>query len=97
MRDKVYFENYGKQDIHDEMCKDEVRINHYREAIKFLCPNKVVVDVGAGTGLLTFYAVDNKAKTVFAIEQAVIASKIKKEIAKREIPDSVNLLNCLAE
>jgi hypothetical protein len=47
--------------------------------------------------LLTFYGTENGAKVVYSIEQAVIASKIKKEISNRGISDSVKLLNCLAE
>ena len=79
------------------MCKDEMRMAQYRAAIQLLCPGKVVVDVGAGTGVLTFCAIDHGAKMVFAIEQAVIAMKIKKEISRQDIADSVKLLTCLAE
>ncbi len=56
-----------------------------------------MVDVGAGTGVLSFCAIDHGAKMVFAIEQAGIALKAKKEISRRGIADSVKLLSCLAE
>ena len=74
-----------------------MRIPHFRDAIASTCQGKVVVDVGAGTGLLTFYAVETGAKVVYAIEQAVIATTIKKEITRRGVTDSVKLFNCLAE
>ena len=45
--------------IHEEMLKDEVRTKSYRDAIyqnKHLFKDKVVLDVGCGTGILSMYA-----------------------------------------
>ncbi len=44
--------------IHEEMLKDEVRTKSYRDAIyqnKHLFKDKVVLDVGCGTGILSMY------------------------------------------
>jgi hypothetical protein len=33
-RDEIYFENYGKIGIHNEMCNDERRLEAYRDSIQ---------------------------------------------------------------
>ena len=57
------------------MCSDEVRVKAYREALALTSKDRTVVDVGAGTGILSFAAVDGGAKKVYAIEQAGIVGR----------------------
>ncbi len=59
--------------IHDEMLSDEPRVDAYRVAIKSLAHKKVVIDVGAGTGILSTMAMDYGARCVHAIEFSAIA------------------------
>ncbi len=66
--DSNYFGSYGDPGIHEEMLSDEVRVENYRAALNALSFEKVVVDVGAGTGLLSLMAMDAGAKCVYAIE-----------------------------
>jgi predicted RNA methylase len=40
------------------MLKDEVRVDSYRQALSSLSEDKVVIDVGAGTGILSMMAMD---------------------------------------
>ena len=50
-----YWDSYSHFGIHEEMLKDRVRTNAYRNAIinnKHLFKDKVVMDVGAGTCML---------------------------------------------
>jgi len=50
-----YFDSYAHFGIHEEMLKDEVRTESYRRSIvnnKHLFRNKIVLDVGCGTGIL---------------------------------------------
>ena len=56
------------------MCQDQKRVDAYRAALLVTCRDKVVVDVGSGTGILAFAAIDAGANTVYAIEKATIAS-----------------------
>lgn len=51
-----YFTSYDHHGIHEEMLKDDVRTRSYRDAIyqnKHLFKDKVVLDVGCGTGILS--------------------------------------------
>jgi protein arginine N-methyltransferase 1 len=53
-----YFTSYDHHGIHEEMLKDEVRTRSYRDAIyqnKHIFKDKVVLDVGCGTGILSMY------------------------------------------
>ena len=53
-----YFTSYDHHGIHEEMLKDDVRTRSYRDAIyqnKHLFKDKVVLDVGCGTGILSMF------------------------------------------
>lgn len=53
--DSNYFRSYSNISIHEDMIKDVARTRAYREAIlgnRALFEGKVVIDVGAGTGIL---------------------------------------------
>jgi len=59
--------------VHKEMLEDSVRINSYKRAISSCVkPGDVVVDLGTGTGILAFFAVQAGASRVYAIESANI-------------------------
>ena len=60
---------------HLPFINDVSRNSFYREQINLYCKNKIVVDVGAGTGILTDYALDSGAKKIYCVE-------IKKHVAK---------------
>jgi len=56
--------------IHEEMLKDEVRTLTYRNAIyhnKHLVKDKVVLDVGCGTAILSMFAAKAGAKLVIGV------------------------------
>ena len=65
-----YFDSYAHFGIHEEMLKDEVRTLTYRKAMyhnKHLFKDKVVLDVGCGTGILSMFAVKAGAKQVIGV------------------------------
>ncbi|KAF6001186.1 Protein arginine n-methyltransferase [Cyanidiococcus yangmingshanensis] len=81
-----YFASYSHFGIHEEMIKDEVRTKTYMRAIldnAHLFAGRVVMDVGAGTGILSLFAARAGAAKVFAIECAAIAQQAR-TIVKRK-------------
>lgn len=54
-----YFDGYSHFSIHEEMLKDTVRTKSYMKAIvdnPELFKDKIVLDVGSGTGILSIFA-----------------------------------------
>lgn len=63
-------DSYSHFGIHEEMLKDEVRTLSYRNSIwwnKHLFKDKVVLDVGCGTGILCMFAAKAGAKKVIGV------------------------------
>lgn len=64
------------------MLQDTVRTSTYRSAILMNGPgcfqNKAVLDVGAGSGILSYFAVQAGASQVYAVEASNMANKMKK-------------------
>ena len=80
-----YYGSYSHFYIHEEMLKDNTRTRTYQQAIENN-PNdfkgKIVLDIGAGTGILSIFAARAGAKHVYAVENAEIAY-FAEEIVKR--------------
>lgn len=90
-----YFHQYGKLTIHQEMLKDESRTETYREGIlknSIDFKDKVVMDLGAGTGILSFFAVQAGAKKVYAVEGSILAEWTELVVASNELSDKITVL-----
>lgn len=60
--------------------QDSIRTSTYREGItgnKAAFKDKIVMDVGAGSGLLSIFAVQAGAKKVYAVEASNMAEHAK--------------------
>ncbi len=72
---------------HIHMMNDESRNTFYQSEIQSRCKNKVVLDLGCGTGLLTQYALEAGAKHIYGLEQDPILQKCYEFSFKKEITE----------
>ncbi|KAJ2750455.1 hypothetical protein GGI19_005099 [Coemansia pectinata] len=89
-RDPSYFQYYSQLQHQQNMLQDYVRTSAYHSAITLNGPalfrDRIVMDVGAGSGILSFFAAQAGAKHVHAVEASGMANKMKVilEAAKRK-------------
>lgn len=73
------------------MLKDNVRTKTYMNAIlhnRSQFKNKIVLDVGCGTAILSMFAIRAGAKHVFAIECSSIIDIAQRIVADNKMSDS---------
>ncbi len=90
-----YFGSYSNFYIHEEMLKDRIRTTSYQLAIEKnpgAFKDKIVLDIGAGTGILSIFAARAGAAHVYAIENADIAYYAMDIIAKNGLSDKITVL-----
>ncbi|KAL9324691.1 hypothetical protein ACSQ67_009548 [Phaseolus vulgaris] len=90
-----YFDSYSHFGIHEEMLKDTVRTKTYQNVIyqnKFLFKNKVVLDVGAGTGILSLFCAKAGAEHVYAVECSHMADMAKEIVETNGFSNVVTVL-----
>ena len=78
---------------HEGMLKDSVRCEAFRRAIgEAVTPGCTVLDVGAGTGILSLFAAKVGAGTVYAVERTGIADLARQIIADNGFSDRIHVL-----
>ncbi|XP_004287525.1 PREDICTED: probable protein arginine N-methyltransferase 1 [Fragaria vesca subsp. vesca] len=90
-----YFDSYSHFGIHEEMLKDLVRTKTYQNVIyqnKFLFKDKIVLDVGAGTGILSLFCAKAGAKHVYAVECSDMAERAKEIVETNGFSNVVTVL-----
>ncbi|KAK8812260.1 hypothetical protein WA158_007494 [Blastocystis sp. Blastoise] len=90
-----YFDSYSHFGIHEEMLKDKVRTLSYRKAIldnKTLFKDKIVLDIGCGTSILSMFAAQAGAKHVYGIECSNIAYQAKEIVKENKLEDVVTII-----
>ncbi|KAG5243464.1 protein arginine N-methyltransferase [Salix suchowensis] len=90
-----YFDSYSHFGIHEEMLKDVVRTKTYQNVIfqnKFLFKDKIVLDVGAGTGILSLFCAKAGAAHVYAVECSHIANMAKEIVESNGYSNVITVL-----
>ncbi|NXF08724.1 ANM3 methyltransferase, partial [Smithornis capensis] len=93
--DGVYFSSYGHYGIHEEMLKDKVRTESYRDFIyhnPHIFKDKVVLDVGCGTGILSMFAARAGAKKVIGVDQSEIVYQAMDIIRLNKLENIITLV-----
>jgi len=90
-----YFNSYNHHGIHEEMLKDEVRTRSYMNAIvqnKHIFKDKIVLDVGCGTSILSMFAVRAGAKHVVGVDMSTIIHKAREIVKINGMADKITLI-----
>ncbi|KAJ8330390.1 Protein arginine N-methyltransferase 3 [Batrachochytrium dendrobatidis] len=90
-----YFGSYAETEIHETMLKDTVRTEAYRNFIynnKAYFKDKIVLDVGCGTGILSMFAAKAGAKQVIAVDNSTIIKKAKLIAAANKVDDVITFI-----
>ena len=90
-----YFDSYSHYGIHEEMLKDEVRTRTYQNAIlnnKHIFKNKIVLDVGCGTGILSMFCAQAGARHVYGVDCSSIIDQAQCIINKNGFGDVITLI-----
>lgn len=92
---KSYFTSYGDLSVHELMLKDKPRTLAYKQFIddnKALFKDKVVLDVGAGTGILSLFAASAGARKVFAVEASEISEICEKIVECNNLTNQISVI-----
>ena len=84
---------YTQLSLHRWMLRDEVRNEAYRQAIaRAVKPGQVVLDMGAGTGILSIFAAQAGARKVYAVERTSIAAVARRMVARNGLADRIEVI-----
>ncbi|EKF31515.1 arginine N-methyltransferase, type I [Trypanosoma cruzi marinkellei] len=90
-----YYDAYADLGVHRVMLSDAPRMSFYRQAVtcKEVVQDRVVVDVGSGTGILSIWAARAGAKHVFSIEASSLSLFQAQVIDDNHLSDKITLLS----
>ncbi|XP_011502373.1 PREDICTED: histone-arginine methyltransferase CARMER [Ceratosolen solmsi marchali] len=87
-----YFQFYGYLSQQQNMMQDYVRTSTYQRAILGNLSDfkdKVILDVGAGSGILSFFAAQAGAKRVYAVEASNMANHAKLLVTANSLSNKI--------
>ncbi|XP_014238315.1 histone-arginine methyltransferase CARMER isoform X1 [Trichogramma pretiosum] len=90
-----YFQFYGYLSQQQNMMQDFIRTSTYQRAILGNTSDfkdKVVLDVGAGSGILSFFAAQAGAKIVYAVEASNMANHAKTLVDANNLSDKIIII-----
>nr|CAH0099022.1 unnamed protein product [Daphnia galeata] len=90
-----YFSGYAHFSIHHDMLADKPRTDSYRDAIiknSHMIRNKIVLDLGCGTGILSMFAVQAGASKVIGVDQSQIIFNAMAIIRENKMENKIKLV-----
>lgn len=87
-----YFQFYGYLSQQQNMMQDYIRTSTYQRAIISNISDfkdKVVLDVGAGSGILSFFAVQAGARKVYAVEASSMAKHAEQLVYANKLTNKI--------
>ncbi|KAN0015644.1 hypothetical protein ACTFIU_008385 [Dictyostelium citrinum] len=94
--DDEYFKSYFNLNVHELMLKDKPRTLAYKNAIELNSidfKDKVVIDVGSGTGILSMFAAKAGAKRVYAIEGSLMAGYCSQLVEHNKLDSIIKVVH----
>ena len=84
---------YAEFEVHRTMIRDRVRTEAFRRAIAAIVrPGDIVLDVGAGSGILSVFAAQAGAARVYAVEETTIAVLAQELAAANGVAEIVQVI-----
>ncbi|CAM6053440.1 unnamed protein product [Sphagnum tenellum] len=90
-----YFQFYGYLSQQQNMMQDYIRTSTYQRAILANIDDfkdKVVLDVGAGSGILSFFAAQAGARKVYAVEASSMAKHAETLVFNNKLNDRIQVI-----
>ena len=85
---------YAEIEVHRTMICDRVRTEAFRRAINSVVrPGDIVLDVGAGSGILSMFAAQAGAARVYAVERTTVAVLAQQLAAANEVAETVKVIH----
>jgi predicted RNA methylase len=85
---------YAEFEVQRTMIRDRVRTEAFRRAINAVVrPGDIVLDVGAGSGILSVFAARAGAARVYAVERTAIAVLAEQLAAANEAADTITVIH----
>ena len=85
---------YAEFEVHRTMIRDRVRTEAFRRAIDSVVrPGDIVLDVGAGSGILSVFAARAGAARVYAVEQTSVAVLAQELAAANGVEEIVHVIH----
>ncbi|XP_013077111.2 uncharacterized protein LOC106063324 [Biomphalaria glabrata] len=95
-----YFNSYADLGVHALMIKDWPRTATYRnffENNRDFVKGKVVLDVGAGTGILSLFAATAGARKVYAVEASSVACLCQEIVEENHLENIIEVIHGAVE
>ncbi len=88
-----YFTSYARLSIQRGMLADSARTRAFQKAIQEVVkPGDVVLDVGTGTGILSFFAARAGAKKVYAVDYSDVIHLARQLAAANGLADKIEFI-----